>query len=110
RLQDARLHGTDDIILTGGRKTCELAAADLREMGCAALSWLQGDAEAWQSAGLSIVASPDEPADAERIDYLFFVHDRHTGNLEAARGYLEWELALAGQLDEQERGVFSPGF
>ena len=26
------------------------------------------------------------------------------------RGYLEWEIALIGQLDEQERGVFTLDF
>lgn len=44
--------------------------------------------------------------DADCIDYLFFVHDRHDGNKEAAKRYLEWETNLIGQLDEQERNTF----
>jgi hypothetical protein len=51
----------------------------------------------------------DVLADAECIDYLFFVHDRHDGNKEAARKYLEWETNLVSQLDEQERNTFSIG-
>jgi hypothetical protein len=37
---------------------------------------------------------------------LFFVHDRHDGNLESARRYLEWETGLIAQLDEQEHASF----
>ena len=43
------------------------------------------------------------------IDYLFFVHNRHDGCLEAARKYLEWETGLIEQMDEQEVGMFRRG-
>jgi predicted metal-dependent enzyme (double-stranded beta helix superfamily) len=36
------------------------------------------------------------------------VHDRHDGNLESTRRYLEWELGLLDQLDEQKRTVLRP--
>ena len=42
------------------------------------------------------------------MDFLFFVHDRHDGNMDAARRYLEWETGLLSQLDEQERGILQP--
>lgn len=58
-------------------------------------------------ASLKMVSTPTVPADSECIDYLFFVHDRHDGNKEAARRYLEWETGLVAQLDEQERNLFS---
>lgn len=48
----------------------------------------------------------DPLTDEQCIDYLFFVHDRHDGNKEAARRYLEWETGLLAQLDEQERQEF----
>lgn len=48
----------------------------------------------------------DPLSDEQCIDYLFFVHDRHDGNKEAARRYLEWETGLLAQLDEQERREF----
>jgi rhodanese-related sulfurtransferase len=58
-------------------------------------------------ASLDITSSSTAPTDSECIDYLFFVHDRHDGNKEAARRYLEWETGLVAQLDEQERNLFS---
>lgn len=58
-------------------------------------------------AGLEIIPTPALPADSDCIDYLFFVHDRHDGNKEAARRYLEWETGLVAQLDEQERNLFA---
>jgi hypothetical protein len=61
---------------------------------------------AWASSGLAVETSPDDPPDAERIDFLFFVHDRHDGNLDAARRYLAWETGLVDQLDEDERASF----
>ena len=42
------------------------------------------------------------------IDFLFFVHDRHDGNMDAARCYLKWETGLLAQLDDQERGILHP--
>jgi hypothetical protein len=40
--------------------------------------------------------------DADCIDYLIFVHDRHDGNRQAARRYLAWETQLVSQLGESE--------
>lgn len=57
--------------------------------------------------GLELISTPTTPTDIECIDYLFFVHDRHDGNKEAAKRYLEWETGLIAQLDEQERNLFS---
>ena len=73
------------------------------------MSWLAGNPDTWAAAGLDVVATLDQPSDDQCIDYLFFVHDRHTGNLEAAQGYLDWELGLIDQLDEQERGFYQLG-
>jgi rhodanese-related sulfurtransferase len=67
---------------------------------------LEGGMAAWRAAGLPVEATPDLPADADCIDYLFFVHDRHDGNKEAARRYLAWETGLVAQLDAQERAAF----
>ena len=70
---------------------------------------LDGGIPAWHAAGYPLEATPAMPTDPERIDYLFFVHDRHDGNLEAARGYLAWEVGLVAQLDALERAAFKPG-
>jgi rhodanese-related sulfurtransferase len=67
---------------------------------------LEGGMAAWRRAGLPVEATPELPADAECIDYLFFVHDRHDGNKEAARRYLAWETGLVAQLDAEERAAF----
>ena len=102
---------TSDIILTSSnRNVAELAAIDLREMGFKHLSYLEGDIHSWRVAGIEISTTLDMPSDEDCIDYLFFVHDRHQGNLEAARGYLAWEIGLLDQLDEQERSFYQSTF
>ncbi len=98
--------GCEFILVASDRRVAEVAAIDLKELGLENLSYLAGDVKIWAQAGLEIVATPDLPADKDCIDYLFFTHDRHVGNLEAARGYLAWELALIDQLDEQERSFY----
>ncbi|WP_133856575.1 rhodanese-like domain-containing protein [Comamonas sp. JUb58] len=85
-----------------------LAAAAARDVGGNSLLLTEGP-EQWLRAGLTVVASADAPSDAERIDYLFFVHDRHSGNKAAARAYLEWETGLLAQIDAQERALFCLG-
>jgi rhodanese-related sulfurtransferase len=67
---------------------------------------LEGGMAAWRAAGLPVEATPALPADRDCIDYLFFVHDRHDGNKEAARRYLAWETGLVAQLDAQEKAAF----
>ena len=47
------------------------------------------------------------PPDEDCIDFLFFVHDRHDGNKDAARRYLEWETGLIAQLDKDEMNLYS---
>lgn len=85
----------------------QAAAVDLMEAGAAAPALLEGGIRGWTDAGLKLVATPAYPPDGDCIDYLFFVHDRHAGNLQSARNYLAWEHQLVGQLDEQERAVFA---
>ena len=83
-----------------------LAASELLEAGMKDVKRLDGGLAAWTRAGYATEASPSVPADADCIDYLFFVHDRHAGNREAMRQYLAWETGLVAQLDEQERASF----
>ncbi len=47
------------------------------------------------------------PPDIDCIDFLFFVHDRHDGNKDAARRYLEWETGLIAQLDQDDMNLYS---
>ncbi|MBV2182281.1 MAG: sulfurtransferase [Castellaniella sp.] len=73
-----------------------------------ALYQLEGGYRAWVAAGGRAEVTPEYPSDLEAIDYLFFVHDRHDGNLEAARQYLAWEQGLVAMLEPAERGRFDP--
>ncbi|WP_419695454.1 rhodanese-like domain-containing protein [Mesorhizobium muleiense] len=96
------------IVLCGGDAVVDgLIASDLRNMGYADIRALKGDPAAWKAAGLPVVSTPDEPPDEEAIDFVFFTHDRHSGNLEAARQYIAWETGLVARLDAQERAVFA---
>ncbi|MGH8702446.1 MAG: rhodanese-like domain-containing protein [Burkholderiales bacterium] len=86
--------------------TARLAAVELLEAGFKDLKLLEGGRAAWTRAGYPTESSPADPPDAECIDYLFFVHDRHAGNREAMRQYLSWETGLIAQLDEDEKASF----
>lgn len=101
------LHGIDvPVVLVAdepGVAAC--AAVELDGLGMS-VKVLEGGWQAWVDAGLPVASSPQSPADGECIDYLFFVHDRHSGNKAAARQYLEWEINLIAQLDEFEKAEF----
>lgn len=83
----------------------QLAAIDLQQAGWLDVRWTR--IESWLTAGLPTEATPDLPSDADAIDYLFFVHDRHDGNLDAARHYLAWETGLVAQCAPDELAVFT---
>jgi rhodanese-related sulfurtransferase len=85
----------------------QLAAIDLAAGGIEDIRRLEGGVDAWRQAGLPLVATPDQPADADRIDFLFFTHRRLSGDPEHSRQYLAWEIALVDQLDEDERAAFA---
>ena len=81
-----------------------LAATDLREAGWTDVSAVlasQADEAGWPRE-----VTPQSPSDADAIDYLLFVHDRHDGNLDAARRYLEWETGLLAQCTADELAIF----
>ncbi|MEI9412907.1 rhodanese-like domain-containing protein [Mesorhizobium salmacidum] len=79
-----------------------LVAADLKACGFSNLAELSGSPASWREIGLEVVSTPEQPSDAQALDFVFFTHDRHSGNLEAARRYLSWETGLAGRLDAAE--------
>lgn len=85
-----------------------LAAGELENLGYAVAGYHPRDVKAWQAAGLRIESTPNEPRDEACIDYLFFVHDRHDGNLDAARAYLSWETGLIEQMAADERALLDP--
>jgi rhodanese-related sulfurtransferase len=90
---------SDDPALTYG------ALLELRHFNLsAALYELKGNTFPTE---LKTISSESIPSDAECIDFLFFVHDRHDGNKDAARRYLEWETGLIAQLDADEINLYS---
>ncbi|WP_445504235.1 rhodanese-like domain-containing protein [Microvirga sp. G4-2] len=86
-------------------KIAGLAAIDLHEMGYEDVLIVKGGFSAWKAAGLATDSGWPDPA-LQPIDFLAFVHDRHDGNLDAARRYLAWETGLVHRLDPQERAEF----
>ncbi|AWB35388.1 rhodanese-like domain-containing protein [Orrella marina] len=94
------------ILMAGERPVAGLVANDLLEAGVQKVFCCLETPDRWVESGMSVVETPDEPSDAECIDYLFFVHDRHDGNKQAARQYLEWEINLVAQMDEQEKAMY----
>jgi len=107
RLKQFDIASDQPVVLTAAeRAVAEYTATDLREMGCRSIHCLAGNEADWRAAGLKMTTTPNNPPDEDCIDYLFFVHDRHAGNLEACRQYLAWETGLLDQMDDQERGVF----
>jgi rhodanese-related sulfurtransferase len=103
---DARKQGYSVVLVSEAAGVAQLAAVDLFEAGVTDVKLLDGGLSAWTRAGYPTESSPADPPDAECIDYLFFVHDRHAGNREAMKQYLAWETGLIAQLDEQDKASF----
>jgi len=105
----AELAGSEPVVVLGRSPALVAGVLQrLQALGAARVAGAVGGPAEWKTAGLTVVESPDVPAQSDCIDFLFFVHDRHDDNLEAARQYLRWEMGLLEQLDEQERGVLNP--
>lgn len=98
----AAIGGADErkaIVLYSEHETrARLVAMDMAELTDRSIFILAGGRERWRAEGRPLEASPDTPTDADRIDFLFFVHDRHFGNDQAARDYLAWEEQLPDQI------------
>ena len=102
--------GKSVLLVADAPALARLAAIDLAAAGTGDVRLLSEGPAAWAQAGLPIVATPEEPTDQARIDFLFFTAKRHEGTQEAAaaaRQYLAWEIGLIEQLDAQERGAFA---
>ncbi|QHD07278.1 cystathionine beta-lyase [Pseudomonas sp. R76] len=69
---------------------------------------LDGGFAAWAAAGLPVNEGAQTLPDAQCIDFLFFTHDRHSGNKDAARQYLAWEIGLLAQMSEAEIASLKP--
>jgi hypothetical protein len=83
-----------------------LAVCDLAEFAAGPVALVQGGVEGWRAAARPFEASPDEPPDADRVDYIFWNHDRHDGNHEAMRAYLRWETELPAEIARDGQAGF----
>lgn len=105
-VQETRKHV---VIIADDPDVARLAAVDIFELGIAQVRLLAGEINAWVRAGYRTEPSNTVPPDADCIDYLFFVHDRHAGNREAMKQYLAWETGLIAQLSAEDRALFRIG-
>jgi len=101
--------------LAGERRPVVLVADDPRLAALAAQEWpeasfsvLDGGFDAWRAAGFAVREGAGTLADEQCIDFLFFTHDRHAGNKDAARQYLAWEIGLLAQMNDDEIASLKP--
>lgn len=111
----SRLAAIDDVIRTAKSLVLfgedvdrsQLVARDIAEaFPETVISVVAGGPEEWRAAGLPIVSSADSPPDSDRVDFLFWLHDRHAGNAESSQAYLAWELDLPRQIGSPEAAGF----
>jgi len=89
------------VIFADDVSVAKLAVIDLAELTQAQIAIVPGGSAAWAAAGYAIVESPETPADEDRIDFVFWNHNRHDtdeGAKQAMRNYLQWELDLPGEI------------
>lgn len=96
------------VLLADDAQLAAFAAQDLPEAQRGQVRLLDGGLEAWRAAGFSVQESPDTPSNDQCIDFLFFTHDRHAGNKDAARQYLAWETGLLAQMSDDEIASLKP--
>jgi rhodanese-related sulfurtransferase len=106
RLGRLGLNSADTVNLIGDAETAALAAKELGDLGLRSIFVVEGGHAALVAAGAAVESDDAVPSAEDAIDFLFFVHDRHEGNLEASRRYLAWEQGLIAQLDAAERSAF----
>lgn len=108
-LETLELAATTEVILISGTDAkAALVSQRLEELGVQSVHRLTGDEAAWRKAGFEMIATPNEPADADVEELLFYVHQRNVPNQSeaAAKAYIAWEIGLVDQLDAQERDSF----
>jgi rhodanese-related sulfurtransferase len=112
RLPPAVLAARRIVVFGDDPGVARLAIGDLAELTKAEIVLVEGGLAAWRAAGLPLVASPDEPPDSERIDFVFWNHNRHgtdEGAAQAMRNYLQWELDLPGEIERDGISGFRIG-
>ena len=99
--------GVPVVIVADDQEAAGLVARDLFHMGHDDVRLLMGGMNVWEDAGGAVANAVLPSASSARIDFVTFTAERHGGNKDHMRQYLEWEVNLVNQLDAQERGVFT---
>ena len=94
------------ILISDDQVTASLVAGDLANRSIRQVRLLDGGMVAWQKAGGRVVETVQNIVPSARIDFVAFTAERHDGNKDHMRQYLEWEINLVNQLDDQERSAF----
>ena len=104
-----KLGGGKKIVLYSMHETrARLIAVDLAALTETPIAILAGGRERWTAEGRPVEPTPEGTlSEADRIDFLFWVHDRHLGNDQAARDYLSWEEALPAQIEADGDATFT---
>ncbi|MCJ8207832.1 cystathionine beta-lyase [Pseudomonas sp. RGM2987] len=93
------------VLVADDPRVAALAALELPEAQRGLVRLLDGDGS---SAGLVLEQGVETLPDEQCIDFLFFTHDRHAGNKDAARQYLAWEIGLLAQMSADEIASLQP--
>lgn len=96
------------VLLADDPQLAAFAALELPDVQRAQTRLLSGGVDAWREAGLALQEDANTPPDQQCIDFLFFTHDRHAGNKDAARQYLAWEIGLLAQMSADEIASLKP--
>lgn len=99
RLAELTLDGKPVCVVSEDGALASFAARDLVQFGFEDVTVLEGGLAAWKAAGHPTVSDPAVPANEDCLDFWFWVHDRHYGNADAARYYLDWEIGLPAQIE-----------
>ena len=110
RIVEDAAGATQVILLSEDLPKAQLAAIELIQSGIHQIKLYSDGMDSWKKSGFPVLTDSKYPEDADCIDFLFFVHDRHSGNREAMRQYLAWETGLIKQLNEQDKASFSVGW
>ena len=98
-LLDALSNAPKIVLYSMHETRARLIAFDLQELTDKPIAILSGGREKWSREGRPMEPTPPGTlSDEDRIDFLFWAHDRHMGNDQAARDYLSWEEQLPAQI------------
>lgn len=94
------------LLFSSDGRLAQLAAADVLEQAPGArVSVVRGGDAAWAAAGLPLEAGAEgDLAREDRIDFLYWAHDRRRGNAQAMKAYLDWEKQLVAQAGREPGG------